>query len=248
MAGHSQFKNIMHRKGRQDARRSKVFSKLSKEITVAAKMGDPDPDKNPRLRLAVRAAKAESMPKDNIERAIKKAMGGEGDAYEEIRYEGFGPGGVGVIVEAMTDNRNRTASDVRTIFTKNGGNMGENGSVAFMFDRVGRIAYAASVATEDVMMEAAIEAGADDVSIGDEEHEVYCQFESLAEVAQALEDRFGEAATAGPYWRPQNQIAVEGDSAEKLMKLLDALDDNDDVQNVYANFDVSDAEMAKLAG
>jgi YebC/PmpR family DNA-binding regulatory protein len=237
----------MYRKGAQDAKRSKVFSKLSKEITVAAKMGDSDPDKNPRLRLAIRAAKAESMPKDNIERAIKKAAGNDGEQYEEIRYEGFGPGGVGVIVEAMTDNKNRTAGDVRATFSKNGGNLGENGAVTFMFDRVGRITYPADVADEETMLEAAVEAGADDVVSGAEEHEVFCTLDALHDVAAALEERFGEASQAGPYWRAQSLTPVEGETAEKVFKLLNALDDNDDVQTVYANFDVSDEELAKLA-
>ncbi len=248
MAGHSKWANIQHRKGRQDARRSKIFSKLSKEITVAAKMGAPDPEFNPRLRLAIQAAKAQSMPKDNIERAIKKSTSADEAQFEEIRYEGFGPGGVGVIVEALTDNRNRAAGDIRSIFTKNGGNLGETGSVSFMFDLVGYIDYPASAASEDEMLEAAIEAGADDVQSTDEAHEIYCAFDQLASVAAALEEKFGEAQTAKPLWRPQNGVPVEGAKAETLMKLLTALDDCEDVQNVYANFEMSDADMERLAG
>ncbi|MEE2691184.1 MAG: YebC/PmpR family DNA-binding transcriptional regulator [Pseudomonadota bacterium] len=248
MAGHSQFANIMHRKGKQDAKRSKMFSKLSKEITVAAKMGAPDPDFNPRLRLAINAAKAQSMPKDNIERAIKKATGGEGAGYEDIRYEGFGPGGIGVIVEVLTDNRNRAATDVRTAFSKHGGNLGETGSVSFMFDRVGQVVYPAAKATEDEMLEAAIDAGADDVQSSEEIHEIYCAADSLAAVSGALEAKFGEAESVKLVWRPQNTIPVSGDGAETLMKMLNALEDCDDVQNVYANFDMSAEEMERLAG
>lgn len=248
MAGHSKWANIQHRKGRQDAKRSKMFSKLSKEITIAAKMGAPDPEFNPRLRLAIQAAKAQSMPKDNIDRAVKKSTNADEANFEEIRYEGFGPGGVGVIVEALTDNRNRAASDIRTVFSKNGGNLGETGSVSFMFDLVGYIEYPVDKASEDEMFEAAIEAGADDVQSSKETHEVYCVFDQLAEVAGALEKTFGEAQSAKPIWRPQNTIALDGDKAETLMKLLTALDDCDDVQNVYANFEISDAEMERLAG
>lgn len=248
MAGHSKWANIQHRKGRQDARRSKMFSKLSKEITVAAKMGAPDPDFNPRLRLAIQAAKAQSMPKDNIDRAIKKSTSADEANFEEIRYEGFGPAGVGVIVEALTDNRNRAASDIRAIFSKNGGNLGETGSVSFMFDLVGYIEYPADKATEEEMLEAAIEAGADDVQSSEETHEIYCAFDRLAETSAALEEKFGEAATVKPTWRPQNTIGVEGDKAASVMKLVDALEDNDDVQNVYANFEISDEEMERLAG
>ncbi|WDI32542.1 YebC/PmpR family DNA-binding transcriptional regulator [Hyphococcus flavus] len=248
MAGHSKWANIQHRKGRQDAKRSKMFSKLSKEITVAAKMGAPDPEFNPRLRLAIQAAKAQSMPKDNIDRAIKKSTSADESNFEEIRYEGFGPGGVGVIVEALTDNRNRAASEVRTIFSKNGGNLGETGSVSFMFDLVGYVEYPASVASEEGMLEAAIEAGAEDVQSSEETHEIYCAFDQLAEVSSALEEKFGEAASAKPTWRPQNTIEVEGDKAATLMKLIESLDDCDDVQNVYANFEISDEEMERLAG
>jgi len=248
MAGPSKWANIQHRKGRQDARRSKMFSKLSKEITVAAKMGAADPDFNPRLRLAIQAAKAQSMPKDNIDRAIKKSTSADEANFEEIRYEGFGPAGVGVIVEALTDNRNRAASDIRTIFSKNGGNLGETGSVSFMFDLVGYIEYPADKASEDEMLEAAIEAGADDVQSSEETHEIYCAFDQLAEVSSALQERFGEASSVKPFWRPQNTIGVEGDKAASVMKLIDSLEDNDDVQNVYANFEISDEEMERLAG
>ena len=248
MAGHSKWANIQHRKGRQDAKRSKMFSKLSKEITVAAKMGAPDPEFNPRLRLAIQAAKAQSMPKDNIDRAIKKSTSADESNFEEIRYEGFGPAGVGVIVEALTDNRNRAASEIRSIFSKGGGNLGETGSVSFMFDLVGYIEYPASVASEDAMLEAAIESGADDVQSSDETHEVYCAFDQLSEVSSALEKTFGEAASVKPIWRPQNTIPVEGDKAASLMKMIDTLDDCDDVQNVYANFEISDEEMERLAG
>lgn len=248
MAGHSQYANIMHRKGKQDAKRSKLFSKLSKEITVAAKLGAPDPAFNPRLRLAIQAAKAQSMPKDNIERAIKKGAGAEGAGYENIRYEGFGPGGIGVIVEALTDNRNRAAGEVRSVFAKNGGNLGETGSVAFLFDRVGAIEYPAAVANEEAMLEAAIEAGASDVETTADTHLIYTNAEDLAAVAAALETKFGEAASVRLDWRPQNLISVSGDAAGTLMKLLDSLDDCDDVQNVYANYEMSAEEMERLAG
>ena len=248
MAGHSQFKNIMHRKGKQDAMRSKIFGKLAREITVAAKLGTPDPAMNPRLRAAVIAARAENMPKDNIERAIKKAIGGEGESYDEIRYEGYGPGGVAVIVEALTDNRNRAASDIRSYFTKSGGNLGETGSVAFMFDRTGIIEYDTGVASADDMLDAAIEAGADDVISGDEGHEVYASQETFREVAKALEAKFGEARKAALTWKPQNTVAVDDETGEKLLKLIDNLNDHDDVQNVYANFEVSDALVAKMGG
>ena len=248
MAGHSKWANIQHRKGRQDAKRSKMFSKLSKEITVAAKMGAPDPDFNPRLRLAIAAAKAQSMPKDNIERAIKKSTDANEANFEEIRYEGFGPAGVGIIVEALTDNRNRAASEVRTIFSKNGGNLGETGSVSFMFDLVGYIQYPADTANEVAMLEAAIEAGAEDVQSSEDGHEITCAFDQLAEVAAALEERFGAADTAKPLWKPQNTIEVDSEKAETLMKLIDALEDCDDVQNVYANFELSDEDLERLAG
>jgi YebC/PmpR family DNA-binding regulatory protein len=247
MAGHSQFKNIMHRKGRQDAAKSKLFSKLAREITVAAKEGGPDVDGNSRLRLAVQAAKAQSMPKDNIERAITKASGGDGESYEEVRYEGYGPGGVAVIVEALTDNRNRTAGAVRSYFTKNGGAMGETGSVAFMFDRVGEIVYSASVGDPDAVLEAAIEAGAEDVTSDAEGHVILTAFEDLGAVAKALEDKLGEAESVRAVWKPQNLTPVAGEKAETLMKLIGALDDDDDVQNVYANYDVDQATLEELS-
>ena len=246
MAGHSQFKNIMHRKGRQDAVRSKLFSKLAREITVAAKMGLPDPNMNPRLRAAIQAARAENMPKDNIERAIKKALGGDSENYEEIRYEGYAPGGVAVIIEALTDNRNRTASEVRSYFTKAGGSLAETGAVSFMFDRVGVIEYDAKVATEDAMMEAAIEAGADDASSSEDGHEIITAMDALRDVAKELETKFGEPKKAALVWRAQNQIAVDDEAGEKILKLLDSLDDNDDVQNVYSNAEFSDTLMAKM--
>lgn len=253
MAGHSKWANIQHRKGRQDKARAKVFSKLSKEITIASKLGGPDPDMNPRLRLAVANAKGQSMPKDNIERAIKKGQGGDVEEYFEIRYEGFGPGGVGIIVESSTDNKNRAASDVRAAFSKNGGNMGETGSVSFMFDQVGEIRFPLSIGDEEAVLEAAIEAGADDVAHeegGEDEegeHVIYCARDALAEVSEALQARFGEAKSANIIWKPQNLIEVDGDKAATLMKLMEALEDLDDVANVYANFDISDAEMDKLA-
>jgi len=246
MAGHSKWANIQHRKGRQDAVRAKLFSKLSKEITVAAKTGDPDPDKNPRLRLAVKEAKSVSMPKDNIERAIKKSQGGDAESYDEIRYEGYGPGGVAVIVEAMTDNRNRTASNVRSTFSKNGGNLGETGSVAFMFDRMGRIVYPASVGDADSVMLAAIDAGAEDVESGDEEHVIWCADTDLNAVSTALEATLGEAESTKLVWKPQTTTELDLDGARSLMKLIDALEDDDDVQNVTANFEVSDEVMAEL--
>ena len=246
MAGHSQFKNIMHRKGRQDAMRSKLFSKLAREITVSAKMGLPDPNMNARLRAAILAARAENMPKDNIERAIKKASGADGENYDEIRYEGYGPGGVAVIVEALTDNRNRTASEVRSFFTKSGGNLAETGAVSFMFDRVGAIEFAPEKADADSMMEAAIEAGADDVTSSELGHEVVCAAENLAEVQRALEAKFGEPRKAALIWRPQNTVAVDDETGEKLLRLVENLEDNDDVQNVTANFELSETLLAKL--
>ncbi|MFG1281885.1 YebC/PmpR family DNA-binding transcriptional regulator [Xanthobacter autotrophicus] len=246
MAGHSQFKNIMHRKGRQDAMRSKLFSKLAREITVSAKMGLPDPNMNARLRAAILAARAENMPKDNIERAIKKAAGADGENYDEIRYEGYGPGGVAVIVEALTDNRNRTASEVRSFFTKSGGNLAETGAVSFMFDRVGAIEFAAGKADADAMMEAAIDAGADDVTSSEDGHEVICAAENLAEVQRVLEAKFGEPKKAALVWRPQNTVAVDDETGEKLLRLVENLEDNDDVQNVTANFELSEALLAKL--
>ncbi|WP_371037882.1 MULTISPECIES: YebC/PmpR family DNA-binding transcriptional regulator [unclassified Rhodosalinus] len=247
MAGHSKWANIQHRKGRQDAARSKLFSKLSKEITVAAKMGDPDPDKNPRLRLAIKDAKASSMPKDNIERAIKKAAGGEGDAYEEIRYEGYGPGGVAVIVEAMTDNRNRTASNVRATFGKHGGNLGETGSVGFMFERKGEIVYPASVGDAEAVLEAAIEAGAEDVESSGDGHVIWCVDTDLNDVASALEENLGESETTRLVWKPATTTELDLEGMQKLMKLVDALEDDDDVQRVTTNFDASDEVMEQLA-
>ena len=246
MAGHSQFKNIMHKKGAADARRSKVFSKLAREITVAAKLGTPDPGMNPRLRLAIQNARAENMPKDNIERAIKKAQGGDGENYEEVRYEGYGPGGVAIVVEALTDNRNRTAGAVRSYFTKNGGAMGETGSVAFMFDRVGQISYPASAGSADKVLEAAIEAGAADVQSDDDGHVIITAFEDLGDVAKALEQVLGEAETVKAIWQPQTMTALDEEKAGTMMKLLGILDDDDDVQAVYSNFEVSDQVLEKL--
>jgi len=247
MAGHSQFKNIMHRKGRQDAMKSKLFSKLAREITVAAKLGTPDPAMNPRLRLAVQAAKAESMPKDNIQRAINKAAGGDAENYDEVRYEGYGPGGVALIVEALTDNRNRTASNVRAAFTKAGGALGETGSVSFLWDRAGEIYYSASAADADKVMEAAIEAGADDVQSDEEGHTILCAFETVGDVSKALETALGEAETVKVIWKPQNNVPVDEERAQSLMKLVANLEDDDDVQNVYANFEVDEATLAKLS-
>jgi YebC/PmpR family DNA-binding regulatory protein len=246
MAGHSKWANIQHRKGRQDAARSKLFSKLSKEITVAAKMGDPDPDKNPRLRLAVKEAKANSMPKDNIERAIKKAQGGDAENYEEIRYEGYGPSGVAIIVQAMTDNRNRTASNIRSTFSKRGGNLGETGSVAFMFDRKGQILYPSGAGSADDVMLAAIEAGAEDVESGEDGHVIWCAVEDLNEVSTALEAALGEAESTKLVWKPQTTTELDLDAAQSLMKLIDALEDDDDVQSVTGNFEISDEVMAQL--
>jgi YebC/PmpR family DNA-binding regulatory protein len=247
MAGHSQFKNIMHRKGRQDSAKSKLFGKLAREITVSARLGTPDPAMNARLRAAVLAARAENMPKDNIERAIKKATGGEAESYDEIRYEGYGPGGVAVIVEVLTDNRNRTASDVRSYFSKTGGNLAETGAVSFMFDRVGVVEFDAKVASAEAMLEAAIDAGADDVVSGESGHEEFASQDHFAEVAKALEAKFGEPRKAGLVWKPQNTIAVDDEKGEKLFKLMEMLNEHDDVQNVYANFEVSDALMVKMS-
>jgi YebC/PmpR family DNA-binding regulatory protein len=247
MAGHSQFKNIMHRKGRQDAVKSKLFGKLAREITVSAKIGLPDPDMNPRLRAAIIAARAENMPKDNIDRAIKKALGGDAENYEEIRYEGYGPGGVAVIVEVLTDNRNRTAGEVRAAFTKSGGNLAETGAVSFMFDRVGVIEYDAKAASPDAMFEAALEAGADDVVSSESGHEIYAAADHYGSVAKALEAKFGEPRKAGLVWRPQNTVAVGDEQGEKLLKLIENLNEHDDVQNVYANFEVSDALVQRMS-
>jgi YebC/PmpR family DNA-binding regulatory protein len=247
MAGHSQFKNIMHRKGRQDAAKSKLFGKLAREITVAAKLGLPDPGMNPRLRAAIIAARVENMPKDNIERAIKKAAGGEGENYEQIRYEGYGPGGVAVIVEVLTENRNRTAGEVRATFTRSGGNLAETGAVAFMFDHVGVIEYDAGVTDPEAMFDAALEAGADDVASSENGHEIYASADRFGPVAKALEQKFGEPRKAGLVWRPQNTVAVDDEHGEKVLKLIENLNDSDDVQNVYANFEISDALVQKLS-
>jgi YebC/PmpR family DNA-binding regulatory protein len=234
MAGHSQFKNIMHRKGKVDAVRSKVFSKLAREITVAAKMGMPDPNMNPRLRAAILAARAETS-------------GGDAENYDEIRYEGYGPGGAAIIVEAMTDNRNRTASDIRSYFTKSGGNLAETGAVSFMFDRVGYIEFGPDVADADAMLEAAIDAGADDVVSSENGHEIYCDQGSLNEVTKALEDKFGEPKASKLVWKPQTPVAVDDETGEKLMKLMESLEEHDDVQSVYGNFELSEALMQKMA-
>jgi len=247
MAGHSQFKNIMHRKGRQDKMKSKLFGKLAREITVSAKIGLPDPNMNPRLRAAVLAARAENMPKDNIERAIKKAAGGEGENYEETRYEGYGPGGVAIIVEVLTDNRNRTAGEVRATFTKNGGNLAETGAVSFMFDHVGVIEYDATVADADAMLDAAIEAGADDVISSPGGHEIYAAQGSFHEVGKALEAKFGEPRKSALIWKPQNTVAVNDEQGEKVLNLIESLNEHDDVQNVYANFEISDALVTKMS-
>ena len=246
MAGHSQFKNIMHKKGKQDAIRSKLFSKLAREITVAAKLGLPDPAMNARLRAAVIAARAENMPKDNIERAIKKAAGADGENYDEVRYEGYAPGGVAVIVEALTDNRNRTAGEVRSSFAKAGGALAETGAVSFMFDRVGLIVFDRKAADDEAMLEAAIEAGADDVVSGAEEHEVITSVETLREAQKALEAKFGEPEKAAIVWRPQTTVAVDDEAGERILRLIDALEDSDDVQNVTANVEISEALMAKM--
>jgi len=247
MAGHSQFKNIMHRKGRQDAVKAKMFSKLAREITVAAKMGTPDPDMNPRLRLAVIAARAQSMPKDNIQRAINKASGGDAENYDEVRYEGYGPGGVALIVEALTDNRNRTASNVRAAFTKAGGALGETNSVSFMWDRAGEVIYPASAGDAEKVMDAAIEAGADDVQSDEEGHTILCAFENIGDVSKALEATLGEAESVKTIWKPQNNVPVDEERAQSLLRLVSVLEDDDDVQNVYANFEVDDETLAKLS-
>lgn len=247
MAGHSKWANIQHRKGRQDKLRSKLFSKLAKEITVAAKMGDPDPDKNPRLRLAVKEAKSSSVPKDVIDRAIKKSQGGDAENYDEIRYEGYGPNGVAVIVEAMTDNKNRTASVVRSTFSKNGGNLGETGSVGFMFDRKGQVIYPASAGDEDTIMEHAIEAGAEDVQSDEEAHVILCADTDLNEVSNALEAALGESDSTKLIWKPNLTTELDLDGLTKLMKLLDILEEDDDVQTVTTNFEASDDVMDAFA-
>jgi YebC/PmpR family DNA-binding regulatory protein len=248
MAGHSQFKNIMHRKGRQDAAKSKLFGKLAREITVSAKLGVPDPTMNPRLRAAILAARAENMPKDNIERAIKKASGGEGENYEQIRYEGYGPGGVAVIVEVLTDNRNRAAGEVRATFTRSGGNLAETGAVAFLFDHVGVVEYDSGTASAEAIFDAALEAGADDVVSGGSVHEIYAKSDHFGSVARILEQKFGEPRKAALVWRPQTTVAVDDDQGEKVLKLIENLNDSDDVQNVYANFEISDSLMERMSG
>ncbi len=247
MAGHSQFKNIMHRKGRQDAAKSKLFGKLAREITVSAKLGVADPAMNPRLRAAMMAARAENMPKDNIERAIKKALGGDAETYEQIRYEGYGPGGVAVIVEVLTDNRNRAAGEVRASFTKSGGNLAETGAVSFMFDHVGVIEYDAMAVRAVALFEAALEAGADDVVSTAETLEIYAAQDHFGSIAKVLEAKFGEPKKASLVWRPQNTVAVDDEQGEKVLKLIENLNDNDDVQNFYANFEISDALVSRMS-
>jgi len=247
MAGHSQFKNIMYRKGAQDKKRAKQFARLTREIMVAAKSGLPEPDKNPRLRGAIQTARQANMPKDNIERAIKRAAGGEDDTnYEEVRYEGYGPGGVAVIVEALTDNRNRTAGEVRSAFSKHGGTLGETNSVSFMFDRVGVISYPAKVASAEAIFEAAVEAGASNVESSAEQHEVTCDPDDFSTVRDALTDRFGDPTEAELTWRPQNTVPIDEEKAQTMLKMLDTLDESDDVQRVSANFEISDDIMARL--
>jgi YebC/PmpR family DNA-binding regulatory protein len=248
MAGHSQFKNIMHRKGRQDAMKSKLFSKLSREITVAAKLGMPDPSMNARLRMAIIAARVENMPRDVIERAVKKASGSDAENYDEIRYEGYGPGGTAIIIEAMTDNRNRTASDIRSYFTKAGGNLAETGAVSFMFDKIGQVEFDVAAASEDAMLEAAIEAGADDVASDETGHVITCAQTALNDVSAALEARFGNPRKSAFVWRSQNQVAVEDETGEKLIKLMGLLEDHDDVQNVFWNVEISEELMVRLGG
>jgi YebC/PmpR family DNA-binding regulatory protein len=246
MAGHSKFANIKHRKGAQDKKRSNLFSKFSREITVAAKMGMPDADFNPRLRLAINAAKAQSMPKDNIQRAIDKAIGGDDENFEEIRYEGYGPAGVAIIVEALTDNRNRTATNVRTAFSKNGGNLAASGAVSHSFDRVGFISYPLSAGSEDDVLMAALEAGAQDIETNDESHDIFTSMEDLHEVSGQLEKILGEAADVKLVWKPQISVDLNEKDAGVLMKLVDALEDDDDVQNVWGNYEISDEIMEKL--
>ncbi len=248
MAGHSKFKNIMHRKGAQDKKRSNLFSKLSREITVAAKMGADDPDMNPRLRLAVNNAKAQSMPKDNIQRAIDKASGGDEENYEEVRYEGYGPGGSAIIVEALTDNRNRTATAVRTAFSKNGGNLGTEGSVVHGFERLGFILYPADAGSEDKVLEAALEAGAEDIASSEDGHEIWTAADDLHQVAADLEKALGEAETVKLAWKPNLTVDLAEKDAGVLLKLIDALDDDDDVQTVWGNYDISDEVMDRIEG
>ena len=246
MAGHSQFKNIMHRKGKQDAMRSKLFAKLAREITTAVKSGTPDPTMNARLRLAVQAARAENMPKDNIERAIKKAAGGEAEAFETVRYEGYGPGGVAIIIEALSDNRNRTGGAVRAVFTKHGGNLGATGAVSHMFNHIGEIAYPVGAGSADAVLEAAIDAGADDVQSDANGHLITCAFESLGSVAGALEEKLGEPGSVKAVWKPNLTTSVDEEKAASILKLIAGLEDDDDVQNVFSNFEVSDAVLARL--
>jgi YebC/PmpR family DNA-binding regulatory protein len=247
MAGHSQFKNIMHRKGRQDAKRAREFTRLIREIQMAARSGLPDPAANPRLRSALQAARAANVPKDNIERAIRRGSGSDDEAYEEVRYEGYGPGGVAVIVETLTDNRNRTAAEIRAAFSKLGGSLGETGSVAYQFDRIGEIIYPADAADADTMLEAAIEAGADDCQSGEGGHEIICAPDDLAAVRDALEARLGPPEAARLGWRPQATVSIDEDQAETLFRLLEALDDSDDVQRVVANFEVDEAVLERLS-
>jgi YebC/PmpR family DNA-binding regulatory protein len=247
MAGHSKFKNIMYRKGAQDKKRSALFSKLSREITVAAKMGLPDPEANARLRAAIIAARAQSMPKDNIQRAIDKASGGDAENYEEVRYEGFGPGGVALIVEALTDNRNRTATNMRTIFSKNGGNLGASGSVSHGFERMGLIEYPAGAGDAEKVLEAAIEAGAEDVDSDDDGHRIWTSVETLHEAAKALEPMLGEAERAKLAWKPQTDVEVRGEQAQQLGRLMEGLEEDDDVQTVWGNERIPDEELANLA-
>lgn len=246
MAGHSKFKNIMHRKGAQDAKRAKVFAKLGKELSIAARAGE-DPNFNPRLRLAISNARAMNMPNDNVKRAIQRGVGGEGENYEEVRYEGYGPGGIAMIVEALTDNRNRTASEVRSAFAKNGGNLGETGSVNFMFDRVGRIVYPVDAAGAEEMFEAALEAGATDVESDEDGHAVTCEPDDFSDVRDALSEKYGDPESGGLEWKPQNTIEVDADTASTLFKLIETLEDNDDVQSVSSNFDVSEEIMERLS-
>ncbi len=245
MAGHSQWKNIMYRKSRQDALRARRFTRLLREIQVASRMGLPDPEHNPRLRAAIQAAKAANVPKENIERAIRKGQGADGESYEEVRYEGYGPGGVAVIVEALTDNRNRTAAEVRAAFSKHGGSLGESGSVAFQFARIGIVRYPAETASEEEMLEAAVEAGAEDVESSEAGHEIRCAPEDLAAVREALEARFGPPVEAALGWKPTVTVPVDGETAKALFRLLEALDENDDVQRVIANFEVSEEVLAQ---
>ncbi|HLW28478.1 MAG TPA: YebC/PmpR family DNA-binding transcriptional regulator [Kiloniellales bacterium] len=247
MAGHSQFKNIMHRKGAQDKKRAQQFAKLGREIIVAAKSGGPDPEANPRLRAAIQAARAANMPKDNVERAIKRATGEGGDVnYEEVRYEGYGPGGVAVMVEALTDNRNRTAAEVRTIFSKNGGSLGETNSVAFQFERIGEILFPENIGDAEAVFEAAVEAGAQDVQSDEQGHLISCAADDFSDVRDALTERFGDPQSAGLVWRPLNTAPVDEEQAQTLFKLIDALDDNDDVQQVAANYEISDEVLERL--